>query len=160
MENEIRNSRGRKAKKKSDVFISWSGTNSKEIAGAIKWFLEKIFAKEKIKCFTSDQDIASGADWWNKIHSELKACKISIICITKENIKAPWIYYEAGAMVAQGVQKIIPLFINCSLDALKGTPLHTKQAVDFYDFQKIKKWCVTLEKKWDIRKERKKIRIF
>ena len=31
MENEIRNSRGRKAKKKSDVFISWSGTNSKEI---------------------------------------------------------------------------------------------------------------------------------
>ena len=50
MANEVRKPRGRKPRKKSDVFISWSGNNSKEIAGALKNFLEtKVFATEKIR---------------------------------------------------------------------------------------------------------------
>lgn len=136
MENEARKPRGKKLQKKSDVFISWSGINSREIAEKLQTSLEtKIFADEKIKCFVSNRDIASDVDWQRKIYSEIKSCKIGIICITKENVKAPWIYYEAGAMMAYGVKEIIPLRINCSLEALKDTPLQSKQAIDFHDFQ-------------------------
>ena len=152
MANEVRKPRGRKPRKKSDVFISWSGNNSKEIAGALKNFLEtKVFATEKIRCFVSNQDIASGADWRNRIHSEIKSCKIGIICITKENVKAPWIYYEAGAMVAQGVSEIIPLLISCSLDALRDTPLQSNQAIDFYDFQRFVKMICDIAEEMEYR---------
>jgi hypothetical protein len=124
----------------SDVFLSWSGSNSKEIAKALKHMFEtKVFANEKIRCFVSDEDIASGTDWWNKIKKELKSCKIGIICITKENINAPWIYFEAGAMVARGVPSVIPLLINCDFNVLKETPLNTSHAVNFYEFSKFTK---------------------
>lgn len=68
MENEARKPRGKKLQKKSDVFISWSGINSRDIAEKLQTSLEtKIFADEKIKCFVSNRDIASGVDWQRKI---------------------------------------------------------------------------------------------
>jgi hypothetical protein len=140
---ELENKKGTKrvtTRNTSDVFLSWSGPNSKEIARALKNMFEtKVFANEKIRCFVSDEDIASGSDWWNKIKRELKSCKIGIICITKENMSAPWIYFEAGTMVARGVPFVIPLLINCNFNALKETPLSTKHAVDFYDSAKFTK---------------------
>lgn len=152
MANDVRKQRGRKPRRKSDVFISWSGSNSREIASALKKLLEtKVFAVEKIKCFVSNQDIESGANWRNIIHSELKSCKIGIICITKENVRKPWIYYEAGAMAAQGVSEIIPLLISCSLDVLKETPLQSNQAVDFYDYQRFVKMICDIAEEMEYR---------
>lgn len=119
--------------KQNKIFISWSGKNSKKIAVALKEILEKkIFASTDLKCFVSTVDIASGDDWWNKISKELKKCKQGILCITKENVKAPWIFFEAGAMVARDVPTI-PLLFNCSIGALEGSPIKGKQCVDFYD---------------------------
>ena len=75
------------------IFISWSGDNSKEIAIELKNTLEKgIFDGTGLECFVSDVDISCGDDWWNKIKKELKSCKLGIVCITKENLKAPWIF--------------------------------------------------------------------
>ena len=84
------------------IFISWSGDNSKQIARALKDSLENtIFKDTGLECFVSDVDISSGDDWWNKIKTELKKCKLGIACITKENLRAPWIYFESGAMIAR-----------------------------------------------------------
>lgn len=80
----------------------------------------------------STVDTASGDDWWNKIKRELKKCKQGILCVTKENIKAPWIFYEAGAMVARDIPTI-PLLFNCNINALEGSPIKGKKCVDFYD---------------------------
>lgn len=122
----------RSTAKKNKIFISWSQENSKEIAKALKNALEnKVFSGFKLECFVSDVDIASGEDWWIKIRKELKSCKMGILCMTKENLSAPWIYYEAGAMVAQNVSTI-PLLISCDFQALASTPLKN-QATNFYD---------------------------
>ena len=130
--SEKANSNGGKGKQ-NKVFISWSGKNSKRIAVEIKEILEtKIFASTDLECFVSTVDIASGDDWWNKIKKELKKCKQGILCVTKENIKAPWIFYEAGAMVARDVPTI-PLLFNCNVKSLEGSPIKGKQCVDFYD---------------------------
>lgn len=119
--------------KQNKIFISWSGENSKKIAIALKDILEKkIFASSDLDCFVSTIDIASGDDWWNKIQKELKQCKQGILCITKENIRAPWIYFEAGAMIARDVPTI-PILFNCSMKSLEGSPIKGKQSRDFYD---------------------------
>lgn len=119
--------------KQNKIFISWSGKNSRKIAIELKEILEKkIFASTGLECFVSTVDIASGDDWWNKIKKELKKCKQGILCVTKENIKAPWIYFEAGAMVARDVPTV-PLLFNCSINSLEGSPIKGKQCIDFYD---------------------------
>lgn len=124
---------------KKKIFISWSGENSKKIAVELKDTLEKhIFQNSEIECFVSDVDICSGDDWWNKIKKELKKCKLGILCITKENLRAPWIFFEAGAMIAREL-RLIPLLINCNFKALDNTPLASKHMVDFYSVDKFKK---------------------
>lgn len=136
--------------KQNKIFISWSGENSKKIALELKEILEKkVFVTTDLECFVSTVDIASGDDWWNKIKKELKQCKQGILCVTKENIKAPWIFFEAGAMVARDVPTI-PLLFDCNTNALEGSPIKGKQCIDFYDLAQFLKMindindCMTL----------------
>ena len=117
---------------KPKVFISWSGENGKKISIILKRILEKEIFSDHLECFVSDMDIASGEDWWNKIKKELRAAKLGILCITKENIESPWIHYEAGALVGNNV-RTIPLLFNCNFDALQKTPLNGRQCVMFHD---------------------------
>lgn len=129
----------RKKSEHKKIFISWSGDNSKEIAKKLKTTLEKdIFGGSGLDCFVSDVGIASGDDWWNKIKKELKQCKLGIVCITKENLKAPWIFFESGAMIARDL-RVVPLLINCSIKSLKDTPLSNKNMVDFHNRDKFVK---------------------
>ncbi len=141
------------SKKRSDykkIFISWSGDNSKEIAKALKKTLEKVvFKNTGLQCFVSDLDISSGDDWWNKIKSELKKCKLGIACITKENLLAPWIYFESGAMISHDL-KLIPLLINCNFKALSDTPLSSKHMVDFYNQDKFVKMIKDINNQFEL----------
>lgn len=131
------------------IFISWSGKNSREIAKKLKEVFEKlIFPGKNLICFVSDIDIASGEDWWKKIKSELRGSKLGIICITKENIKAPWIYYEAGALIGNNV-KTIPLLFNCNQEAIQNTPLSGKQCVVFHEKSKFKKMILEINDQFD-----------
>lgn len=135
--------------KQNKIFISWSGSKSKEIAKGIKWALEdNIFKGTGLKCFVSDLDISSGSDWWLKIKGELKTCKMGILCITKENIKAPWIYFEAGAMIAREIPTT-PILFNCGFNHLLS-PLSGKQAVDFYDQQKFVKMILDINRNMNL----------
>lgn len=131
--NQKTSSSGTRIRKCNKIFISWSGARSKEIAIALKNCLETdVFCNTNLRCFVSDQDIASGADWWDKIQKELKSCKLGIVCITKENLRAPWIYFEAGAIVARDVP-VIPFLINCNRKQLSETPLGGKESREFHN---------------------------
>lgn len=146
MTEKANNRRG----KQNKIFISWSGKNSKKIAIELKEVLEKkIFASKTLECFVSTVDIASGDDWWNKIQKELKQCKQGILCITKENIKAPWIYFEAGAMIARDVPTI-PILFNCNIKSLEGSPIIGKQSVDFYDQSQFLQMIYDINKSMDL----------
>ena len=118
---------------KNKIFISWSGLNTREFAKGLKMIIEdKIFPGTGLQCFVSIIDIASGTDWWPTISGELRTCNLGILCITTENVAAPWIFYEAGGMAAREVPSI-PLLINCKLNALADSPLQGKQCVNFGD---------------------------
>jgi hypothetical protein len=77
------------------VFISWSGELSCKLAESLKDWLPRVL--QSVKPFFS-QDIGKGSRWGHDIAKELQDSSIGIFCITKSNLKAPWIMFEAGAL--------------------------------------------------------------
>ncbi len=136
--------------RKTNIFISWSGEYSKRIAEELKQALEEdVFKGGDISCFVSTQDIASGEDWYRKIRTELQASKLGIMCITKENVKAPWLYFEAGALVGNDL-KVIPLLVNCDQSALDHSPIRANQSVQFYDADRFQKMLEDIRKEFSL----------
>lgn len=124
--------RSKGKKKAGKIFISWSKENSQEVAKALKKVIEtEIFPETGLQCFVSKFDISAGADWYPTIKAEIKTCDLGILCITNENVAAPWIFYEAGGMAAREVPTI-PLLIGCEISELSDSPLQGKQCVNFY----------------------------
>lgn len=77
------------------VFISWSGQQSKAVAEALEnWLAQVIQAVEP----WISQDIDKGLRWGAEIADRLERSKVGIICLTKSNLGARWIHYEAGAL--------------------------------------------------------------
>lgn len=131
---------------KKQIFICWSGDYSKKIAPKIKDLLMNCIFKDKgLNCFVSEEDIASGEDWWSKITKELNASKMGILILTKDNVSAPWIHFEAGALISNKV-KVIPLLFHCNVKVLEGTPLSQKQAVSFGDENQFAKMIIDINK--------------
>lgn len=111
------------------IFISWSGDQSKKIAETLrKWFPSVIQAA---KPYYSPDDIAKGAKWSSEIAKELEASKVGILCLTSDNITAPWIMFEAGALSKQIDQsKVCPILFGIDPSEIQG-PLVQFQAAKF-----------------------------
>lgn len=107
------------------VFISWSGELSKNIAEVIKTWLPCII--QSVEVFFSPDDIEKGENWDTKVSTELLECKYGIICLTKENVSAPWIHFESGALAKALDSRVATLMINVTPTDIKG-PLSRYQA--------------------------------
>lgn len=81
---------------KHNVFISWSGPSSQCVAEAIRDWLPLII--QAAKPWMSDKDIAKGSRGLNEISEKLEGVKAGIVCLTPDNLNAPWILYESGAL--------------------------------------------------------------
>lgn len=78
------------------VFLSWSGTESHEVAKVFKKWLPHII--ESIKPYLSSEDIGKGKRWSADFSKELEDTTFGILCVTKKNLSAPWLNFEAGAL--------------------------------------------------------------
>ncbi len=78
------------------VFISWSGERSKAVAQALRDWLPNVI--QVVEPWMSEADIAKGARWGLDMARELDETRVGIICLTPENLNAPWILFEAGAL--------------------------------------------------------------
>ena len=76
------------------VFISWSGELSKLVAKELSEWLPSII--QSVEVFYSPEDIQKGENWDLRLTKELEECKYGIVCLTKENVSAPWVHFEAG----------------------------------------------------------------
>jgi hypothetical protein len=78
------------------VFISWSGDTSKAVAEALRDWLPLVI--QAVEPWMSAHDIERGARWNPALTNQLEQTKVGIICLTPDNLKAPWILFEAGAL--------------------------------------------------------------
>lgn len=79
-----------------NVFISWSQERSNAVAQALYDWIPTII--QSVKPWMSDHDIAKGTRGLPAIAKELEAANFGIICLTPENLTAPWLLFEAGAL--------------------------------------------------------------
>lgn len=78
------------------VMISWSGARSKAMAEALRYWLKAVI--QTIDPWMSEEDIRKGSRWSSELADELSDTRVGIICLTPENLEAPWILFEAGAL--------------------------------------------------------------
>jgi TIR domain len=108
------------------IFISWSGERSQALAEALRTWLPLVL--HYAKPWFSTSDIKSGGRWSIEIAKELQDTNFGILCVTKDNIDAPWLLFEAGAL-AKSIDEgcVIPLLLDLEKSDLAG-PLTQFQA--------------------------------
>lgn len=113
-----------------NVFISWSGKTSGELAKVLRDWLPSVI--QAVKPYFSTDDIEKGTRGNTMLAKELEEAGIGILCLTRENLEAPWIMFEAGALSKSlDKSRVCPiLFGELSTTDLKG-PLTHFQASEF-----------------------------
>lgn len=100
------------------LFISWSGEFSQKVAKTLSIWIPTII--QSVDVFYSPDDIAKGENWGNRLDKALSDCSFGIICLTPENIAAPWIHFEAGALSAALNARISAVMLGVNPSDLKG----------------------------------------
>lgn len=112
------------------VFISWSGARSKKVALIFRDWLPSVI--QSIEPFVSSEDIEKGSRWNTDIAQELKESTFGIICVTKDNLTAPWLNFEAGAL-SKTIENsyVAPFLFDVKPSELKDSPISQFQATSF-----------------------------
>ena len=110
------------------VFISWSGILSRRAAETLREWLPNVL--QAVEPWMSAEDIEKGARWSSEVATELSSTKAGILCVTPDNLEAPWLNFEAGAL-SKTLEKtfVSPYLINLRPSDLKG-PLVQFQATE------------------------------
>jgi hypothetical protein len=82
--------------KKMKVFLSWSGRRSRRVAEALWQWLPTV--ADAFDPWMSAEDIDRGARWAQSLATQLEDTRFGIVCLTRENVEAPWIMFESGAL--------------------------------------------------------------
>jgi hypothetical protein len=77
------------------VFLSWSGPQSQAVAEALGPWLKSV--KQSVEPWISTE-MESGIKWIAEVNAQLDTHSVGIICVTPDNVNAPWLNYEAGAL--------------------------------------------------------------
>jgi hypothetical protein len=111
------------------VFVSWSGKVSHEVALTFKEWLPLVI--QSIDPYVSSEDIQKGARWSSEVEKALSESRFGIICLTEDNLLAPWIHFEAGALskaIENSQINVCPFLFNIRQSSVEG-PLQQFQCV-------------------------------
>lgn len=123
------------------VFLSWSGDTSHKVAMILREWLPSVI--QSIEPYVSSEDIDKGARWSTYIASELQDSTYGILCVTKENLHAPWLMFEAGAL-SKTMEKsyVCPFLFDIKRAEVNGPALQFQSTI--FEKEDIKKLLQSL----------------
>lgn len=89
-----------------NVFLSWSGYRSREIAESLREWLPDVL--HIVTPWMSTSDIERGRNFTQDLREALERSNFGILCLTKDNCRNPWVLFEAGALA-----KVIDISFVC-----------------------------------------------
>lgn len=105
-----------------NLLISWSKAQSRAVALALHSWLPNVLPG--IDPWMSSKDIDKGRDWLRELQAVLSETRLCLICVTPDNVRSPWIYYEVGAIAAKDPDVLIcPYLVGVSPSMLSDGPL-------------------------------------
>jgi hypothetical protein len=112
-----------------DVLISWSGKQSQVVGGELfGWIKETI---PGVAPWISSESISPGSNWVQVLMEKLETTRFCVICLTPENVRSPWLYFEAGAIAGRrGDAKVCGYLTGVDASQLQGGPLSLFQWVE------------------------------
>lgn len=110
------------------VFLSWSGEISHKVAVILREWIPSVI--QSVEPYVSSEDIDKGTRWSTDIAKELEQSLFGILCITRDNILAPWINFEAGAL-SKAVEKsrVCPFLFNIKRTEINGPILQFQSTI-------------------------------
>lgn len=129
--------------KSMKVFISWSGNISHKVGMIFREWLPSVI--QSLEPYVSSEDIDKGARWSSDIAKELENSTFGILCVTKDNLYAPWLSFEAGAL-SKTMDKsfVTPFLFDIKRSEVNGPILQFQSTV--FEKDDIKKLMHTLNK--------------
>lgn len=128
------------------VFLSWSGTRSHKVAMVFRDWLPSVI--QAIVPYVSSEDIDKGARWSTDIAKELEDSTFGILCVTRENINAPWLTFEAGALSKTMDKSFVsPFLFDIKRSEVDGPILQFQSTI--FERDDLKKLVKTLNKACD-----------
>jgi hypothetical protein len=110
------------------VFLSWSGELSHKVALALRDWLPSVL--QFVAPYVSSEDIDKGARWSTDIAKELEASAYGVLCVTKSNLDAPWLTFEAGALSkALEKSRVSPILFGVKRSEIQGPILQFQSTV-------------------------------
>ena len=108
------------------IFISWSGEPSRLVAEALRGWLPQVI--QAVQPWMSASDLDKGARWAAEVAGQLEGTKVGILCLTRANLTAPWLLFEAGALSKTLVNTYVcPYLLGLEVTDIQG-PLAQFQA--------------------------------
>lgn len=98
------------------IFVSWSGQQSRAVAELLRWWIPNVVQDADV--YVSSQDIAKGERWLGNVGTNLSDHDFGLVVVTPENLNAPWIQFEAGALSKSVKSRVIPLL--CGFNAIEA----------------------------------------
>lgn len=108
------------------VFISWSGERSEKIGAAFRRWLPHVIMG--IDFYFTPKDIRNGSRWPQELATHLETAVSGILIVMPENLAAPWLQYEAGALSKKVDVKVVPLLFELKPKDVERQPLAVFQA--------------------------------
>ena len=116
-----------------NVFFGWSKETSKKAALALHNWLPKVI--HSVEPFISTDDIGLGTAWNQELSEALQNAHFGILCVTEENLSAPWLIFEAGALSvstrkASNTPHVTPLLFHVDRSKV-ASPISQFQTMSF-----------------------------
>ncbi len=125
------------------VFISWSGDLSHKLAIILRDWLPSVI--QSLEPYVSSEDIDKGARWSTDLSKELEASSYGILCVTRDNVDAPWLNFEAGALSRLVDQsRVSPFLFSLKRSEVKGPLLQFQSTIS--DKEDVRKLVHSLNK--------------